>query len=178
LWILASFIFLGVRQFGRAQRVHSKFRHILELVILLGSLRLIDMAPVGYIWSLEFSMILLLWVGILGASLATYEKRHISVDAFRRLIPAKFHNKLDAVSGFICGVFCAFLFGVACVYLFGDNGEFYNKSNFQATDMPKWTASLSMVVGFGIMAVRFLSYSITDFSKKYDPDAAQEVRTH
>ena len=43
----------------------------------------------GLLWGDIFLRHLVLWVGFLGASLATREEKHINIDVFSRFIPKK-----------------------------------------------------------------------------------------
>ena len=44
----------------------------------------IEAAPNGFGWSQTLAMVLLLWVSLLGSSMATREGRHIAVDAVKK----------------------------------------------------------------------------------------------
>jgi TRAP-type C4-dicarboxylate transport system permease small subunit len=52
--------------------------------------------PDGYSWSKELSLIMLLWVGFLGASVCAHEGKHIQVGALKRVVP---HARLRVRQG-------------------------------------------------------------------------------
>ena len=52
--------------------------------------------PDGYSWSKELSLIMLLWVGFLGASVCAHEGKHIQVGALKKVVPASMSRFSDS----------------------------------------------------------------------------------
>lgn len=59
---------------------------------------------------------LVLWVGLLGASVAAKENRHLSVDIASRIIPAKWHHLLEALLSLVTAAVCGVLFFGALLF--------------------------------------------------------------
>ena len=84
---------------------------ILLSMVLLGFSQIImrNLFGIGYIWIDPLLRIMVLWVGLLGAVVATRQGKHISVDVLTRILPPRLkllsqtltHSFAAAVSGVI-----------------------------------------------------------------------------
>lgn len=107
----------------------------------------------GIDWVQPFQQYALLWLGFLGASIATRENKHISIDVVVMLLPKGFNRWLL----WMPGVFAAVVCGVAawCCWLLlvyeKDSGEMA----FGA--VPLWLCLSIMPLGFAVMALRSLA---------------------
>lgn len=109
--------------------------------------------PTGYSWAQTFSLFLLLWVGFLGASVATRGRRHIQVDAFRKYVPEAALGWYNAVSIGVAAAFSGFLLWIAYLYTFGPEGNVHHVPDIGR--VPDWLVTASLPVAFGIITVRF-----------------------
>ena len=105
----------------------------------------------GLLWADIFLRHLVLWVGFIGASLATRDEKHISIDALSRLVPERSlpYVKLvvDAVTLFICVV----LANAGYMFL----GYEIEANTILFNDMPAWPFQLIIPLGFALIAFRF-----------------------
>ena len=129
----------------------------LALCALIVKLALGFQAGLGYSWAPNIALTLLLWMAFLGASMATHEKRHLGLDAVRKLIPSK-HTRLYAGLSFLAsGLVTAAFFYLAWTYFgkrFGEEPE--------PGKIPDWIKVLSVPVALGLMSARFLAYSLAE----------------
>jgi len=93
-----------------------------RLVIAAVSMVLVFIAcgylPTGFSWAQSYSLLLLLWVGFLGASMAARQRRHLRVDLARKLLsPAKL-PLFNALSYSAAGIFSAIVFYLSYIYIF------------------------------------------------------------
>ena len=116
--------------------------------------------PIGYSWAQNFSLFLLLWVGFLGASVATRGRRHIQVDAFRKYVPERALAWYNAVSLGVAAAFTGFLFWIAYLYTFGPDGNIHHTPDIGR--VPDWLVTGSLPVAFAIMSVRFSSHVVLE----------------
>ncbi|MFT6012233.1 MAG: TRAP-type C4-dicarboxylate transport system permease small subunit, partial [Candidatus Azotimanducaceae bacterium] len=63
------------------------FSLLAMLLIALGQIVLRNGFDSGVLWAESFARILVLWVAMLGAMVATRENNHISIDAVSRYLP-------------------------------------------------------------------------------------------
>ncbi len=116
--------------------------------------------PTGYSWAQTFSLFLLLWVGFLGASIATRGRRHIQVDAFRKYVPESALGWYNAVSIAVAGAFSGFLLWIAYLYTFGPEGNIHHVPDIGR--VPDWLVTASLPVAFGIITVRFAAQVVQE----------------
>lgn len=142
--------------------------------------------PEGYTWSKKISLLLLLWVGLLSASICVYAGKHIRMGAVQKLLPEKARRFLNGAGFLGATVFCAlmtalgfdYIFGLKASddefmtqafmwegtrYVYGFEGMFGRGGFLEGTDIPDWLGILSAPVGFGIATVRFLGAGISSF---------------
>ena len=105
---------------------------------------------------------MLLWISLLGASLATREGRHINVDVLsRRLHGGAKHAALILVN-FFSSIICILLTIASWqvlkdAYEFGETVEIF-------VSVPTWILQTILVFGFAIMAFRFLLKALTEIA--------------
>lgn len=96
----------------------------------------------------------LLWLGLLGASLAARGAgRHIEIDIVSRLIPPHWANHARRLTDLFAALVCALLARASLLFLMS---EFAAKSRIAGV-FPAWIFQLILPAGFALMAVRFLA---------------------
>lgn len=109
----------------------------------------------GFLWAESFLRILVLWVAMLGALVATRENNHITIDALTRFLPGR--KIILLVSNLAAGVIC----GVVAWYAFEFVGYEYQDQTVAFGNVPTWLCQSILPVGFTGMSLRFLITSIT-----------------
>jgi C4-dicarboxylate transporter DctQ subunit len=106
----------------------------------------------GILWGDIFLRHLVLWVGFLGASLATREQKHINIDLFNKLLP----EKGKQVSQLVTNLFSVFI----CLLLTDASWTFVQDEKMMSTilfaDIPTWYFQIIIPIGFFLMSFRFL----------------------
>jgi C4-dicarboxylate transporter DctQ subunit len=108
-------------------------------------------------WATRIALFLLLWASFLGASMATYEGRHLSIDAVRKAIPARLTPWFNGVSDLAAGAF-AFAFMVLA-------WRYWMLRVDQATlpgEIPPWLSTLAIPVPLAMMSLRFVAKGIAE----------------
>jgi TRAP-type C4-dicarboxylate transport system permease small subunit len=90
--------------------------------------------PQGYSWAQSYSLLLLLWVGFLGASMAARQRRHLSIDLARKLLHPKKLPLFNTLSYAAAGLFSGIVFYLSFIYMF-DAGSTYIRPIW---DLPTW----------------------------------------
>lgn len=110
----------------------------------------------SWFWIDPFNRLLVLWLAILGALVATRSGEHIAVDALKHYLnglPALLTERL--ATGFAGGV---------CALMSWHSGRFVlDEYRFNAeafAGLPAWPFELIMPVGFGLMAMRFTAHTL------------------
>lgn len=97
-------------------------------IYLFGSL------PEGYSWAQSYSLLLLLWVGFLGASIAARERRHLRVDLARKLLPGDKVPAFNAISYLVAAAFTGVVLYLGYIYIFGSDSTYLRP----IWDAPAW----------------------------------------
>ncbi len=101
---------------------------------------------------------LVLWTGLLGATLATKQDRHIHIDILPRIVPERGKAFLQIAINLFSTIICIFLTYAAIKFI---------KDEYQAAtnlflQIPIWILEVILPIAFGIMAIRFFAKTITN----------------
>lgn len=112
----------------------------------------------GILWADIFLRHLVLWIGFLGAALATSQERHISIDAFTRFLP----ERIKSATRVLTNLFAA----IVCYYLMTASIKFVRTEIEAGTaiyaNIPVWYAEIIIPVGFGLLVIHFLVRAVLD----------------
>lgn len=127
----------------------------LAVMVLMAFLQVLlrNFFNTGILWADPFLRNLVLWVGFLGAMLATRQDRHIRIDVLTRFLPPSFKRLSNILTHLFSAVVCFFLV-LASVSFVIDEKQFGEKISF-FTDLPIWYVQLIIPVGFVVMMFRF-----------------------
>jgi C4-dicarboxylate transporter DctQ subunit len=98
---------------------------LLAAMILLGCLQIVlrNFFHSGILWADLLMRHIVLWVGCLGAALATTRVRHINIDVFSRLLPGR-HKSIRRAVVYLATAVAAFVLGIASLRLVVDERLF------------------------------------------------------
>jgi len=94
---------------------------------------------------------LVLWVGFLGASLATRDKRHINIDVFSRMFPSSVTSIANILTNAFAAVICYFLMQASIGFIRMER----EMGSTLFANVPVWIAESIIAIGFGLMTIRF-----------------------
>lgn len=119
--------------------------------------------PEGLVWSPYLGLAALLWIGLLGASMATHNGQHLSMELGEKIWPKKLLGPVRKLNGSIVGAFCAFLAVLATTSLqdhLHDWSSGPGAGLIPAIGWPKWVVFTVIPYAFGMMALRFWAQAI------------------
>lgn len=134
-----------------------------NLPTLLGTLHLSTLTALAsrlkpFTWADAVARHLVLWVGFIGASVATFEKGHLAMDLVSRFLPEKLRKPtamfVDAASSFVCA-----LLTVAAYHFVIAEKE---AETLLVPGVPNYWAIVIIPIGFAMMTLRFAAKIITD----------------
>ena len=127
----------------------------LSTMIILGTLQVLlrNFFNTGIDWADLLVRALVLWLGFLGASLATRRGRHISIDAVSKLIKnEKIESLRKRIVGIISLILCIFLLKAAIEFTIVES-----QSGMTAfLDIPVWIIFIIVPVSLFLISVRLL----------------------
>ena len=137
---------------AKAERALLVF--IVLLMVSLAFLQVIlrNVFAHGLLWGDIFLRQMVLWVGFIGASLATREGKHIGIDLFSRMVSGKALTASRLFTNLFASVVSFVLAHAAWNFVAEERS--FNSMAFAA--VPAWYFESIIPVGFGLMALRFL----------------------
>jgi C4-dicarboxylate transporter DctQ subunit len=127
---------------------------LLSVMVLFAFFQVIlrNVLSTGILWADIFLRHLVLWVGFIGASLATRESKHINIDILTRFVPKSkqsyFKIFIDFVSMSVCFVLAKAGYKFLTYEIQAGTTLFNN--------VPAWIFQLIIPVGFFLIGFRFL----------------------
>jgi TRAP-type C4-dicarboxylate transport system permease small subunit len=109
--------------------------------------------PSGLSWAPKSSGVGMLWLGLLGGSMATYEKRHLALEMGEKLWSPKIFHYVKAVSLVTAAVMAGFLLWLAALSI-ADYRAHHDVVDPTLT-WPKATVLMVVPYALGMMALRF-----------------------
>jgi len=124
--------------------------------------------PGGFIWAQKVAMVLMIWIAMIGASIATYDRSHLSLEMGEKLWPEKALKVVKAAAHAITTGFCliAFIVSVQLVLTQQEEGDPISPA---VEWLPNWVAFLVMPYAFAVMTIRFLAQSVTNATETAAP---------
>jgi TRAP-type C4-dicarboxylate transport system permease small subunit len=140
----------------------------LVVVVLLSLMILVAFAQIvlrnfwatGLSWGDPFVRYMVLWVGFIGAALATYQGKHIKIDVLSHWLPPRanlaLQSFLNMISAGICG-----LLAVAAFRFVRFEAELGGTSFMT---LPSWVPQVIIPIACGIIALRFLLAAVVSLT--------------
>lgn len=105
----------------------------------------------GSIWLDPLLRVLVLWVGLLGALVATRQNKQISVDVLTRFLP----ERLKTISDIITRTFAAIISAIIAWHSFLFLIDEWNSGAMAFASVPAWLPESIIPIGFAIIALRY-----------------------
>ena len=172
----------GIRVFG-APKIQARLVTI--WVIAVGLLLAFSLnAPQGYSWAQTYALVLLLWTGFIGASMATSAGRHLKVDAVRKSLS---ESQLPTYNALSYG-FAAVATGALCILSYAYLSARFEPpaegqsilnwfgalfSTIKTGEIPDWVKVLAIPVSLTFVTVRFSMRSLFGWMGHAEQTAAE-----
>jgi len=112
----------------------------------------------GLLWADPLLRYLVLWCGMLGAVVATREKKHIGIDVLGYLAPDRIKVWLDLTIDLFSSIVASVLTWTAINFV--RNEVLYGGSSL--LNVPSWVWNLIFPLAFGLISIHFLLAIATD----------------
>lgn len=130
------------------------------LAALLGALILLAGAQItmrnlwesGIPWADPMLRVMVLWLGLLGAIVATRQDKHIRIDVISRYLP----RRLERITRRITDLFGALVCGLLAYHSARFVRMEWEDGLIAFAGVPAWACELILPVGFALIAARFL----------------------
>ncbi len=166
LWALALAVLAGGRAFLiRRKKLEGLFDvlgwvevgilgSMLFSLIVLGGMQIIlrNVFHSGVLWADPLMHHMVLWIGCLGAALATCNVRHINIDVFSRLLPENINPWRRSIV-YVATSASTFMLGVSTWRLVVDERLF---GDIAFGNVPVWVLQLVLPIAFFMISYRSL----------------------
>ncbi len=133
---------------------------MLAVMVVMAFLQVVlrNFFSTGILWGDIFLRHLVLWMGFLGAALATSQERHIAIDAFTRFLSPRVKSAIRVLTNLFAAVVCGFLVqaSITFVELERESGTLVYQ------DIPAWYVQLIIPGGFALLVFHFLVRAAAD----------------
>ncbi len=106
----------------------------------------------GFLWAESFLRILVLWVAMLGAMVATRENNHISIDALSRYLPRRLQHSFRILTSGFSAVIC----GTVAWHSFQYIQLEFEDQTIAFASVPVWVCQSILPFGFAVISLRFV----------------------
>ena len=136
---------------------------MLSAMIVLAGMQIImrNLFSTGFTETDSFLKVLVLWVGMLGAIVATRERRHISIDILSRYLS----NKQRQISELVIDIFVVFVCGLLAFHSARMMLVDFEARSIAFSGVPTWLLESIMPFAFTIITLRYLMYSWQELGK-------------
>lgn len=141
---------------------------LVMLVMGFGQVVLRNFFSGGIVWGDILLRHLVLWIGFLGAALATSGERHINIDALTRYLPRRLKGVVATLTNIFAAFVCFLLFRASLTFI---EFEIANK-NTVFGELPSWLAQIIIPVGYGLLVFHFIIRAILDAGKALQKGSA------
>ncbi|HSI05953.1 MAG TPA: TRAP transporter small permease [Myxococcota bacterium] len=149
------------RSLGRGALVLRAFvGTVLITVLVQGFVRL---RPEGMVWAPYSALVTLLWVGLIGASMATYKGRHLALEMGEKLWPASLQPTIKRIALIVTAAFSLLIVLLGSISLadhFAAWRESPTSDLIPAVDWPKWVVFAVVPYAFAMIAIRLVGRAL------------------
>ena len=135
---------------------------LLAIMILLAFSQIVlrNFFATGISWGDALVRYLVVWVGFVGAAIATKEGKHITIEVFSRWVSGAGRKAMLAISNFSSAAICGLLTWAGIKFI-------WFEAQMGATafhKIPAWIPELIIPVTFGLMTLRYTLRLLTEFA--------------
>ena len=127
------------------------------MIVLAGTQILLrNLFDSGFVWIDPFLRVLVLWLGLIGATVATRNNRHIRIDLLTSFFRRNTHRLIQSVIGQISAWTCL----VVAWYGFKWVQMDYADGLTSFVGVPAWTLEIIIPATFALIGMRYLILSV------------------
>jgi TRAP-type C4-dicarboxylate transport system permease small subunit len=115
----------------------------------------------GISWSDVLVRVLVLWVGLVGAMVASRQNNHITIDILNRYLPGRFKMLASFITSLFTASICSIMVYYSVVFLqleFSDGGKAF-------AQVPSWVCVAIIPFSFTIIGLRYFLLAFIDIKK-------------
>jgi len=123
----------------------------------------------GVVWIDPLLRMLVLWVGLAGAVVATRTDNHIRIDVFAKYLPQKLLPKVQRTVYLFTLSICLLIAWHSARFVYSE----YEYGTIAFASVPAWVTAIILPVSFALIAFRYCLLFITPFVRETDKGKGQ-----
>lgn len=133
-----------------------------SLLILIAFFQIVlrNLFGTGLAWGDPLVRNLVLWVGFIGAALATREGKHINLEVISRWVPPRGKVFIGILTSLFSSLVCALLTYASLKFVRNEA----QMGDLTFLRLPSWIPELILPIVFGLMALRFGFHALKNLS--------------
>ncbi|MBT3386866.1 MAG: TRAP transporter small permease [Desulfobacula sp.] len=138
---------------------------LLLLMIFIAVLQIFlrNLFDSGILWGDPLVRILVLWIGLIGAMVASRDNHHISIDVISRYLPEQIKKLSNLIISIFTSLVCAVMAYYSLIFVMMEK----NEGILAFATIPAWVCESIIPVSFIIISFRYLLLSFTCLTKLF-----------
>ena len=140
---------------GFINKIEDWFLVMLVAIMVLlavGQIFYRNVFGIGLVWADPLLRVMVLWVALAGAVIATRTDNHIRIDFFTRYISKRFCSCVNRLAYAFSIAVCSLISWHAARFV----SDEYEYGTIAFLNIPSWITASIIPIGFGLMAFRYL----------------------
>lgn len=143
---------------------------LISMVLLAGAqIFLRNIFDFSLFWADEMLRLLVLWLTLAGAMVASRMDKQIRIDVLDRFMSPKLQKLNRIFVNFFTASVCALFSWHSARFVMAS----YEYGDTLLRDTPAWLLQIILPIGFGLMAYRYLVFVFRGLFKRQEPGAAE-----
>ena len=106
----------------------------------------------GFVWGESLLRILVLWIGLAGAILASRSGKQISIDVLYAYVPDSYKNFVQKINHLFAAIICLIISYYSLMFVILE----YQDSTLAFENVPAWLTESIIPIGFAILGIKYL----------------------
>ncbi len=117
----------------------------------------------GFNWADICLRNIVLWVGFMGASLATQQNRHITIDALTKFLSPRLQIVAEVLTSIVSTAIGGIFIWASVSFVLSE----HEAESLAFLGIPFWVVELIIPIGFGLITLRFFLKALENISKLF-----------
>ncbi len=141
---------------------------LLLLMIVMAVLQIFlrNIFDSGILWGDSLVRVLVLWIGLMGAMVASRDYRHISIDVLSRYLPDSIKKMTTLIISIFTTVVCAIMAYYSFIFVIMEKED----GLIAFANVPAWVCESIIPISFTVISLRYLLYSFKNISSLFHGD--------
>ena len=140
---------------------------LLLLMIFMAVLQIFmrNLSDSGILWGDSLVKVLVLWIGLMGAMIASRNNHHITIDVISKSLPEKIKKMTDFILSVFTSLVCGGMAYYSLSFVLAEKQEGFTAF----ASIPAWVCESIIPIAFAIISVRYILISITGLTQFFKP---------